>query len=331
MSPPIKKRFPTQKPVRRKGRGRTYLLIGVLLAIAAGAVGVYVFESSSTSLGDFALSAPARITILTNATTTSVIDVTATNGFRGTVRLSASLPKNVTATINPENITGSGTATLTMSATFPGNYSLTVTGSSGALTHSVTPTVATPVYATLTVTNGTVSGIIEVELYRAETPKTVSNFVTLAQSHFYDNLVWHRIASNPFVIQTGDPYTKNGGGNRTYLANECCYWGTGGSSQTVPQELDKSLSNVAGTLGMARGSDVNSATSQFYINYADNTSLDTVNGGYAVFGRIIKDPANMVRAIANHAVDSSASYPGDREHPLDPLPYLVNVVISYSP
>lgn len=168
------------------------------------------------------------------------------------------------------------------------------------------------VYAKL----NTTQGLIEVELYQGRTPKTVSNFVSLAQTGFYNQLVWHRIATNPFVIQTGDPNTRNGGGNRTYVAGECCYWGSGGSSQTVPLEIDSSLHNVAGTLGMARGSDKNSGTSQFYINIGDNTSLD---GQYTVFGKIISG-MDSATAISRLHVSN--------EQPLDPLPFLRNVTIS---
>jgi len=316
--PPIQKRFPSQKVRKQKGKGRTYLILTALIAIIAIVVGVYVFElSGSAKNGDFTVSVggPFGITIRTNQTTTSTITITASNGFRGTVRLTASAPTNVTATISPVNVTGAGTATLTMTATYPGNYTLKVTGSSGALEHSVTPVVATPVYATLSVTDGASNGTIEVELYRAQTPKTVRNFLNLAQSSFYSNLVWHRISTvNPYVIQTGDPNTRYGNTSRST-------WGSGGSSQTVPRELDSSLHNTAGTLGMARQDDPNSGTSQFYINYADNTGLD---GSYAVFGRVIKDNSNMVHSISIHPADSN-------QKPLDPLPFLVTVTISYTP
>ncbi len=167
------------------------------------------------------------------------------------------------------------------------------------------------VYAKL----NTSQGVIEVELYQGKTPKTVTNFVNLAKSGFYANLVWHRIVKNPNVIQTGDPTTLNGGGNRTL-------WGTGGSSQTVPLEIDSSLHNSLGYLGMARGQDVNSATSQFYINMGDNTGLD---GQYAVFGKVISGMDAAV-AISNLPVDSP-----DHGQPLDPLPFLRSVTISNSP
>src|SRR3989304_2751753 len=83
------------------------------------------------------------------------------------------------------------------------------------------------VYAKINTSQGT----IEVELYQTATPKTVANFVSLAKSGFYNNLVWHRIVeANPAIIQTGDPNTRNVGDRST--------WGLGGSSQTVPLEID---------------------------------------------------------------------------------------------
>ncbi len=161
----------------------------------------------------------------------------------------------------------------------------------------------------------TSQGVIEVELYQSKTPKTVTNFVNLARTNFYDNLVWHRIVKSPNVIQTGDPLTRNGGGDRSL-------WGTGGSSQTVPLEIDSSLHNSAGYLGMARGADLNSGSSQFYINVADNNYLD---GQYAVFGKVISGMDAAV-AISNLPVDSPS-----HGQPLDPLPFLTSITISNSP
>jgi len=320
--PPIQKRFPSQKVRKQKGKGRTLLILAALIAIIAIGVGVYVFElSGSANNGDFAISAgaPFGITIRTNQTSTSPITITAANGFRGTVKLTVSAPKNVTATISPLNVTGAGKATLTMMATYPGNYTVKVTGSSGALEHSVSPVVATPVYATLFVGDGTTNGTIEVELYRAQAPKTVNNFVNLAQTNFYNRLVWHRIATNPAVIQTGDPNTKDGGGNRTQVPGECCYWGAGGSQQTVPLEIDSSLDNAVGTLGMARGQDQNSGSSQFYINTGDNSA--GLDGQYTVFGKVISG-MSMVTSISQLPVNSN-------EQPSSPYPFLWNVTISY--
>ena len=164
------------------------------------------------------------------------------------------------------------------------------------------------VYAKL----NTSQGVIEVELYQSKTPKTVTNFVNLARSGFYDNLVWHRI-SKGFVIQTGDPNTRNVGDRST--------WGRGGSSQTVPLEIDISLHNTIGYLAMARLSgDVNSGTSQFYINLGDNTKLD---GDYTVFGRVISG-IETAYAISNVSTYTQGPY---NEQPIDPVS-LTSITIS---
>ncbi len=151
------------------------------------------------------------------------------------------------------------------------------------------------VYAVITTTQG----VMEAELFPSITPKTVANFTNLANSGFFNNLVWHRIVAG-FVIQTGDPNSKNGGGNPAF-------WGTGGSNTRVPLETNPThvaagYVNNVGYLGMARSSDPNSASSQFYINQADNTSL---NGSYAVFGKLISG-LNVALALGNLPVNSQS-------------------------
>src|SRR2546430_4688617 len=192
---------------KRESRGRIYLAIVVIAVIAIG-VGWYVY-SSAQAPPDFAIAAPTGVTIHAGNPVTSRVNVTAVNSFGGIVQLSATASSGLNATISPTNVTGSGIATLTMSAKNNGTYTVTVVGTSGGLNNSRTPLGATARYATLETTNGT----IVVELYRAQAPKTVNNIVSLAQSRFYSNLVWHRILQG-FVIQTGDPTTLNGGGNR---------------------------------------------------------------------------------------------------------------------
>ncbi len=293
---------------KRESRGRIYLATIVIIVIAV-AIGWYVYSSSrSANTPDFIIATPTGVTIHTGSQTKSTVNVTAVNQLTGTVLLSVTSPTGLTATISPSNVTGSGTATLTMSATTNGTYTVTVTGTGGGLTHSVTPRVATPVYATLVTPNGT----MQVELHQAQAPKTVSNFVNLASSGFYSNLVWHRIVKG-FVIQTGDPNTRNGGGDRST-------WGTGGSSQTVPLEIDSTLHNNVGYLGMARSSDPNSGSSQFYINLANNNN--SLDGQYTVFGKVISGMDSSF-AIGNVLVNA-------QNQPIDPV-YLTSVTISSSP
>jgi len=119
--PPIQKRFPSQKVLKKKGRTRTYLVL-VAMGLIALVVGVYVYEFSGSGItGDFTINAPLGITVQANQTTTREITVIATNGFKGLVKLFAFAPQNMTASITPSNVTGAGTATLTMRATYPGN------------------------------------------------------------------------------------------------------------------------------------------------------------------------------------------------------------------
>ncbi len=163
----------------------------------------------------------------------------------------------------------------------------------------------------------TSQGQIEIELYQNATPKTVANFVNLAKSGFYNNLVWHRIAKD-FVIQTGDPNTRYGGGDNNT-------WGKGGSSQTVPLEVDSSLHNFAGYLGMARvGTDLNSGTSQFYINIHDNRAA--LDGKYTVFGRVISG-MNVAYTLGNLPVYN----PPDGQPITPSTAMLTSVTISDSP
>ena len=152
----------------------------------------------------------------------------------------------------------------------------------------------------------TTAGVIVAELFPASAPKTVANFVNLANAGFFNGLVWHRIVRG-FVVQTGDPLTKNGGGDRGL-------WGTGGSSQRVPLEIS-SLRNDTGTLGMARSRDPNSGSSQFYISLADNAFL---NGQYTVFGKVITG-LEVAKKMGDLPVNSS-------EQPLAPTQAMVTSV-----
>ena len=130
-------------------------------------------------------------------------------------------------------------------------------------------------------------GTIELELDSDVAPITVTNFINLVNSKFYDGLTFHRIIDG-FMIQGGDP-----------LGN-----GTGGSSKTIKGEFSKngvknSISHVRGVISMARSSDYNSASSQFFIVQEDTTSLD---GQYAAFGKVISG-MDIVDKIAKVKVE----------------------------
>ena len=114
-------------------------------------------------------------------------------------------------------------------------------------------------------------GSIEVELDADTAPITVTNFVKLAQDGFYDGLTFWRIIDG-FMMQGGDPK-----GN-----------GTGGADETIKGEFSSNgvkndISHVRGTISMARSSDPDSASSQFFIVQSDSTFLD---GDYAAFGHV---------------------------------------------
>jgi len=142
---------------------------------------------------------------------------------------------------------------------------------------------------------GTSFGYFTVELFPACAPRTVANFVNLTQSGSFSNLVWHRIVDkNPpaFVIQTGDPNTRNA------VNSTRSTWGQGGSKQTVPLEWCGWLHNYAGYLGMARGTDPNSGSSQWYVNLSNNTANTSLDPNYAVFGKVISG-MSVVCSIAH--------------------------------
>ena len=115
-------------------------------------------------------------------------------------------------------------------------------------------------------------GVITAELYGDVAPITVANFLKLADEGFYDGLTFHRIISG-FMIQGGDP---NGNG-------------TGGSPDKITGEfsangIQNDIAHERGVLSMARSSDKNSASSQFFIMHQDAPHL---NGQYAAFGRVL--------------------------------------------
>lgn len=123
-------------------------------------------------------------------------------------------------------------------------------------------------------------GTMVVELNPSAAPITVDNFMQYVADKFYDNTIFHRIyAVGISVIQ--------GGWLNTTPAIQP------GQRAAIPLEVGKGLSNVRGTIAMARQSGLDSATSQFYFNVIDNTPLDTANGGYAVFGKVVSGLETM--------------------------------------
>ena len=143
-------------------------------------------------------------------------------------------------------------------------------------------------------------GTITLELDAEAAPKTVANFVKLADSGFYDGLTFHRIMSG-FMMQGGDP---NGDG-------------TGGSSETIEGEFSQNgfnnpISHTRGTISMARSADPNSASSQFFIVHKD--SKESLDGKYAAFGHVTKG-IEIVDEICESAkpTDNNGTIPKDQQ------------------
>jgi cyclophilin family peptidyl-prolyl cis-trans isomerase len=149
------------------------------------------------------------------------------------------------------------------------------------------------------VTMVTSLGKIVYELNPNAAPITVKNFLEYVSTGFYTNLIFHRVIPG-FVVQ--------GGGFKSGMTQVQPYFAP------ITLETPNGLSNLTGTLAMARTSDPNSATSQFYINLADNKSLDYVssaNPGYAVFGKVVSglDVVNAIAALPTQTVNGSSDVP----------------------
>jgi peptidyl-prolyl cis-trans isomerase A (cyclophilin A) len=125
------------------------------------------------------------------------------------------------------------------------------------------------------------------ELDAEKAPKTVDNFVKYVKAGHYDGIIFHRVIEN-FMIQTG--------GFRADLSQKPV-------RAAIPLESRNGLSNVRGSIAMARTSDPESATSQFFINVNDNIRLDQPNAadgnGYAVFGKVVEgmDVVDKIRVL----------------------------------
>lgn len=153
------------------------------------------------------------------------------------------------------------------------------------------------------VTIKTSLGDIQLELDAEKAPITVENFVSIANSGYYTDTIFHRVI-NGFMVQ--------GGGLTADMSNK--------SSGTAPiqNEANNGLSNDRGTIAMARTMEPHSATSQFFINHKDNgflnhTGENPQGWGYAVFGKVTEG-MDVVDAIADVATGSSG---GHQDVPLE--------------
>jgi cyclophilin family peptidyl-prolyl cis-trans isomerase len=186
------------------------------------------------------------------------------------------------ACTNPTFASNSNTDTLLLNCVVAktGDFSLVVQTAEGAAIYSTTVNIPLPQVALITA-----KGSITVELDPTLVPISTNNFLSYVNKGFYRDTLFHRVIPN-FVVQGGG-YTKG-------LVKK--------TEQSAPIELEsnKGLSNVRGSLAMARTNLPNSATSEFYINLVDNLSLDyknAANPGYAVFGKVVQG-MDVVDAIA---------------------------------
>lgn len=180
------------------------------------------------------------------------------------------------------------------------SLALTLTACGGGGGSSGEPVTPPPAPVTLTVTHKvritTSMGDIELGLDRNHAPISVDNFLKYVNDGFYKGTVFHRVIKD-FVIQGGG-VTRTGAG----LVDKAPTYGP------IALESRNGLSNLRGTLAMARTAVPDSATSQFYINTVDNTSLNYVNPsnpGYAVFGQVTAglDVVDKIRAVNTNASD----------------------------
>ncbi|MBQ7935051.1 MAG: peptidylprolyl isomerase [Clostridia bacterium] len=134
------------------------------------------------------------------------------------------------------------------------------------------------------------SGVIQLELYPDQAPKTVANFEKLVKEGFYDGLTFHRVISG-FMIQGGDPLGNGMGGSDKNIYGEFAANG-----------FTNPISHKRGVISMARAQDPNSASSQFFIMHADGEFLD---GNYAAFGKVVTgmEEVDKIAAVATNAMD----------------------------
>ncbi len=151
------------------------------------------------------------------------------------------------------------------------------------------------------VTISTSMGDITLELYEDKAPITVKNFLEYVDAGHYDGTIFHRVIDE-FMIQ--------GGGFEKDMQQKP-------TLDPIKNEADNGLSNEPYTISMARTQDVNSATAQFFINVADNTTLDHGGRdfGYCVFSKV----TDGERVVEQISVVKTMTRSGMKDVPVDPV------------
>lgn len=147
----------------------------------------------------------------------------------------------------------------------------------------------------------TTSGDIEVKLYEEEAPISSENFKSYVKDGFFEGTIFHRVIPN-FMVQ--------GGGMTENMENKS-------TNAPIKNEANNGKKNLRGTLAMARTMEIDSATSQFFINLVDNSFLDHGDRdfGYAVFGEVT-DGMDIVDEIASSETGSKM---GHQDVPIEPI------------
>lgn len=197
---------------------------------------------------------------------------------------------------NPSFATSSSPdlATLHCTVTTTGPMPITIKAANGDVLFSSSLTVLPP-----QITLFTSSGNIVLELNPQVVPATVDNFLKYVNTGFYKNTLFHRVIAG-FVVQ--------GGGYMTGMVKK------EGQEAPIALESNQGLFNTRSSLAMARTSDPNSATSEFFINLVDNPQLDyqsAANPGYAVFGKVVQgmDVVDAIAAVPTGTVSGAADVP----------------------
>jgi cyclophilin family peptidyl-prolyl cis-trans isomerase len=143
----------------------------------------------------------------------------------------------------------------------------------------------------------TTAGAFVVEVYPDKAPKTVENFLQYVKSKHYDGTIFHRVIDN-FMVQGGGFDAK--------------FWEKP-TRPPVPLEANNGLKNDSGTIAMARTSDPNSATAQFFINVKDNPRLNAPSPdgyGYTVFGKVVSG-AEVIEKIKTTPTGAGGPFRSD--------------------
>ena len=159
----------------------------------------------------------------------------------------------------------------------------------------------------------TSAGDITLKLYPEKSPVTVENFLNYVDTGFYNGTIFHRVISN-FMVQ--------GGGFTAEMTEK-------ESGDPIVNESRNKLHNIRGTIAMARTSDPDSATAQFFINQRSNLQLDWAPGkqGYTVFGEVVKG-MGVVDFIATADTDTSLMSTSAGQRPFQDVPVDAIVIKS---